>query len=937
LIGDRLGRFTLDEKIGEGGMGVIYRARDDRLGRTVAIKLLRSDLVADRERTARFLQEARAASALNHPNIVTIYDIDDDPTRGTWIAMEHLEGESLEVRLARGRLDPSEAGRIALEVARGLASAHEAGIVHRDVKPANVMLTRSGQVKVLDFGIAKLVSKGTPDPTATQTGTIVGTPTYMSPEQIEGHPVDARSDVFSFGAMLYEMLAGRRPFSQLSATLKAPPAPLSSVRPGIDPRLEAIVSRCLSKDPARRYPSAGELAQDLQAATAPASRPRWAWVAALGVALLGFAVVAAWFWRGSVLEQRARRETLPEIQRRVESDDVLGAFRLAQEAREQLAGDPIFEKLWLDIISATSLRSEPPAADVLAKPYAQPGEPWWRLGKTPVQRELPRVFTRFRFEKDGYAPVEVAFSPLSLRPIQLFRTAETPEGMVRVPGGPFRFRAGPEVVLEDFWLDRFEVTNRQYQQFVNAGGYARPELWQHAFVGRGRTLSFAQAMASFRDGTGQPGPSTWQLGTFPEGQEDLPVSGVSWYEAAAYAAFAGRSLPTLHHWYRAADLSRFSDVLRYSNFGDKGPRKVGAEPSLAAFGNYDMAGNVREWVWNADGPRRYTLGGAWSDPTYLYTGPDALDPMDRSPILGFRCARYDAPPGSAALQDVHRVVRDASTVRPADDATFRIYRSFFDYDPGPLQTKVEQVDDRPKYWHAEKVSFAAAYGGERIPAWLYLPKNASPPYQTAIYFPPSSALRLPSIDQVGIRDFSYLVRSGRAVLFPAYQQTYERRRERPSGPNTEREVITERTLDVRRSIDFLESRPEIDRARIAFVGLSMGADEGTIVGAVEPRLRTLVLVAAGLQEDVPSEVDAIHFAPRVRVPVLMVNGRYDFLSPLEASQQPLFRLLGSPSGDKRHVLFESGHVPPWPDVVRETLNWLDRYLGPVQIRTSEGH
>jgi len=504
---------------------------------------------------------------------------------------------------------------------------------------------------------------------------------------------------------------------------------------------------------------------------------------------------------------------------------------------------------------------------------------------------------------------------------------------VRVPGGPFRFRAGPQVELQDFWLDRFEVTNRQYQRFVSAGGYARPELWEHPFVGRGRTFSFVQAMTLFRDGTGQPGPSTWQLGTYPEGQEDLPVAGVSWYEAAAYAAFAGRSLPTLHHWYRAADLSRFSDVLGFSNFGAKGPRKVGVEPSLAAFGNYDMAGNVREWVWNADGPRRYTLGGAWSDPTYLYTGPDALDPMDRSPILGFRCAKYDAPPHPAVLQEVHRVVRDSSAVRPVDDATFRIYRSFFDYDAGPLATKVEAVDDRPKYWRAEKVSFAAAYGGERIPAWLYLPKNASPPYQTAIYFPPSSALRLPSIDQVGIRDFSYLVRSGRAVLFPVYQQTYERRRERPAGPHTEREVITERTLDVRRSIDFLESRPEIDSARIAFVGLSMGADEGTIVGAVEPRLRTLVLVAAGLQEDVPAEVDAIHFAPRVRVPVLMVNGRYDFLSPLQASQRPLFRLLGSPSRDKRHVLFESGHVPPWPDVVRETLDWLDRTLGPVQKRS----
>ena len=134
---------------------------------------------------------------------------------------------------------------------------------------------------------------------------------------------------------------------------------------------------------------------------------------------------------------------------------------------------------------------------------------------------------------------------------------------------------------------------------------------------------------------------------------------------------------------------------------------------------------------------------------------------------------------------------------------------------------------------------------------------------------------------------------------------------------------------MRRAIDYLASRPELDRERIAFYGLSMGAEEGLIVGAVEHRMRTLVLVAAGLSDDLPAEVDGLHFAPRVRVPVLMINGRYDFTSPLETNQQPLFRLLGSKPADKKHVLFDSGHVPPWPDVVRETLDWLDRYLGPV--------
>jgi dienelactone hydrolase len=642
----------------------------------------------------------------------------------------------------------------------------------------------------------------------------------------------------------------------------------------------------------------------------------------------------AWAWRRAARERWARREALPQIQRLSESDDIMGAFRLAERVKPVLAGDPEFDRLWRDLVPApTSARTEPAGAEVFVKPYSEPDTPWRKLGLTPLEGVgLPRAYTRFRFEKPGYEPVELAFAPLALSrqpPLRLVPREKAPPGMVLVPAGPFKYHSAPAVDLPEFWLDRHEVTNREFDAFVKAGGYRRRELWKQPFVRRGRALSVDEGLALFRDRTGRPGPSTWELGSFPEGQGDWPVSGISWYEAAAYARFAGKSLPTLHHWYKAADLARFSEILRYSNFGGEGPRPVGEQPALTSYGNCDMAGNVREWVWNADADRRYTLGGAWSDPTYLYTGPDALDPMDRSPILGVRCALYETAPPGAVFADVENVVRDLSKERPVDDGAFRIYRRLFDYDPLDLDAKVESVDDRPEHWRLEKLSFTAAYGGERIPARLFLPKNATPPFQAIVYFPPASAIYLPSIDDVGGREFAFLVRSGRAVLFPVYQQTYERRRPGPRGPNYAREVLTQRTQDVRRALDFLETRPDMDRTRFAFYCLSMGADMGSLVGAVDERLRTLVLVAGGLDEGLPPEVDALNFAPRVRVPVLMVNGRYDFMAPYETSQVPLFRLLGSPAKDKRHVVFDSGHVPPWPDVVRETLDWLDLRLGPV--------
>jgi len=954
---DTLGRFEIIDRLGEGGMGEVYRAHDPRLGRTVAIKLLPPDAVADPQRTGRLLQEARTLSALNHPNIVTVYDVGEDESRGTWIAMEYLEGESLRERLARGPLPLGEALRIAIDMARGLAAAHSAGVVHRDLKPANVMITRSGLVKVLDFGLARrrpALQAGTESvthvPLITAEHAITGTPAYMSPEQALGRPADERSDFFSFGVTFYEMVTGRRPFTGdndlalLLAILNSTPQPLRDSRPEVDARLEAIVARCLAKDPAARYASAAELIADLEACakpdrlSEPGKRLRSpVWLALLALVLVTFAAVGLWMWRRAAAERWALREALPEIQRRVESDDRLGAFRLAEKARPMLAGDPVFEKAWLDIIIApVSLRSEPAGAQVSYKPYSEPESPWRQLGTTPLERvQLPFALLRFRFVKSGYAPVELAFAPGRLSrepPVHLTPVSAAPTGMVRVPGGSFQFGRSPEILLGNFWLDRNEVTNREFEAFVKAGGYRRRELWKQTFMSHGKTLSFDEAMARFHDATGRPGPSTWQLGTFPEGHADFPVSGVSWYEAAAYAEFVGKSLPTVYHWYRAADLSIFSDLLRFSNFSDQGLRPVGSGPDLTAYGNHDMAGNVREWAWNGNGERRYTLGGAWSDPTYLYTGPDALDPMDRSPIVGLRCARYEQPPSDSALAEIRDPVRDFSKSKPVDDRTFDIYRRMFEYDPGELSARVDSVDDRYPLWHAEKVSFNAAYGDERIPAWLFLPKNAAPPYQAVVYFPPGSALSLLSIDQVGQRDFGFLVRSGRAVLFPAYQETYQRRRPGGTGPSSLRQVITQRALDVRRGLDYLESRGDIDRTRLAFYGLSMGADEGAIVGAVEPRLRTLVLVAAGLDESRPEDVDGFNYAPRVHVPVLMINGRYDFAHPFETSQQPLFRTLGTPAPEKRHVVLDSGHVPPWPDVVRETLDWLDRYLGPVTTK-----
>jgi serine/threonine protein kinase len=263
-----IGHYELLEKLGQGGMGVVYKARDTRLGRLVALKILPSDGVIHAGLRRRLLAEAQSASALNHPNIVTVYDAHSGSDETDYIALELVNGRTIDRLVGRNGLGVSDALRYGIQIADALAAAHAAGLVHRDLKPSNVMITDTGHVKVLDFGLAKRTSAVSLAPASTETqsmaatetaeGKVVGTVAYMSPEQAEGKPLDSRSDIFSFGALLYEMLTGRRAFegdsprNTLAAVLREDPKPVSEIAPRVPPALARLVSRCLRKDPSQR-------------------------------------------------------------------------------------------------------------------------------------------------------------------------------------------------------------------------------------------------------------------------------------------------------------------------------------------------------------------------------------------------------------------------------------------------------------------------------------------------------------------------------------------------------------------------------------------------------------------------------------------------------------------------------------------------------------
>jgi serine/threonine protein kinase len=335
LLGQQLGSYQIQSLLGAGGMGVVYKGRDLRLNRSVAIKVLPRDKVSDPERKRRFIQEARAASALNHPNIITIYDIGNE-SGIDFIVMEYVEGKTLDQLLPHKGMKLNEALKIAVQIADALAKAHSAGIIHRDLKPSNVMVRDDGLVKVLDFGLAKLTEVSESGEEATRTlqsqteeGMIIGTLSYMSPEQAEGKKVDARTDIFSFGAVLYEMVAGQKAFqgesklSTLTAIANRNPTPVIEMNPVLPRDLDRIINHCLRKDPARRFQHMDDLKVELEelkeectsgtlAVTSSAVRPdRRAWLWAAGAVMVAAILITSWIFRGYSKKPQTVPETVP--------------------------------------------------------------------------------------------------------------------------------------------------------------------------------------------------------------------------------------------------------------------------------------------------------------------------------------------------------------------------------------------------------------------------------------------------------------------------------------------------------------------------------------------------------------------------------------------------------------------------------------------------
>jgi formylglycine-generating enzyme required for sulfatase activity/pimeloyl-ACP methyl ester carboxylesterase len=930
--------YRIESRAGSGGMGVVYRATDTRLNRAVAIKFLAGTF--DESARRRFEREAELASGLNHPHILTVHDVGVHEGR-EYLVTEFVDGGTLDDWQHRGDHD---------------------------------------------FGLAKpTTAHAAAHRPTTRAGAVLGTVAYMSPEQVRGQPLDARSDIFSFGVVLYEQLAGQRPFDgasdldMMNALAEAEPAPLPQSVPA---PLRAILDKALEKDPRDRYQSMREIVVDLRrvlrAPSVPAStridppasrkpaavRPRATRRVAVGVVAAAAALLAGYAgygaWERAEQARWAREEALPEIERLTDAGDLQGAFDLAARVRAIVPDDPLLARLTPLFTATYSVTSAPPGAQVQVRGYDADAEAWQPLGRTPLTNvQVPRRVLRWRLESPGYAPAEIVSAAnddaailqgLGTMQVRLFE-ADGPEAdMVNVPAGPLVLPPLPQLQFEEFQIDRHEVSNAAWKEFVDAGGYERASYWQDLDIRQnGEALDFAQAMALFVDNTGRPGPAGWELGTYPAGQANHPVTGISWYEAMAYARFRGRSLPTVSHWSQAAlpvgEVARgmVGSIVPRSNLNGQELAPVGQFQGVGPYGTYDMFGNAAEWTANHDDANAWVLGNDWQQAAYNYFLRTQLPRLTRSDKVGLRLMRVPGgePPAATRgpMDGLRTQTRTAEQLQPATDEVYNAYAQTYAYQRGALNASMPEVVAQTPDWTRERVTIDVGYNGERMDVNLFIPRTARPPYQAIVFFPTFGQVTFPlSSDELGpgpglegLIDFVW--KSGRVLVYPIWQGTYERFRapfELADAVRTQQEWVQRRS-DLGRALDYLETRADIDADKFGFIGISFGSSWATPLIALEPRLKVAILVAAGLPQPAPIPTfDPVHFLPRIRVPVLMINGRFDPLFPVDTSQQPMYELLGTPTENKKLVTLDTGHVMPRADLLRASSGWLDEHLGRVR-------
>ncbi|MFL2697648.1 MAG: SUMF1/EgtB/PvdO family nonheme iron enzyme [Gammaproteobacteria bacterium] len=652
----------------------------------------------------------------------------------------------------------------------------------------------------------------------------------------------------------------------------------------------------------------------------------------------------------------------PQLEQAFSNDEYAKSWIIARDINNIFPFIPQVKEALDQLGWSAKIEIKQDNVDVFWRPYGSNEFEWEFLGTNlSGTNRLPIGPLQLRLEKEGYEttyvssvnpgltfrnfPADLGFEVAKL---ELAEDGQLPEGMVYVPGGKFVPAISGErtdpYLLSPFYIDKHEVTNLQFKKFIDSGGYENPRYWQDMdFIKEGVSLSFEEALELMKDQTGRSGPAYWELQDYPEGKDNFPVTGISWYEAQAYAKFMGNILPPFFHWAKAAFpadewVSPLApEMLSVSNFKGDLVTEVGTYKAYGPYGTLDMTGNVREWVWNIFGGRGMTLGGAVGEPEYTGFQANPMPRFDRSKLTGFRTVRLLNPADLNPFGDpINRPEPPPMEFyKRLDDEAFKLYSTRYSYGKRDLEPKVVYFDESHPDWIKEKVSISVGYNNERMDVLIFRPKNSFNAVPSVVVYPGLNYFRdPPDIDDINPGEYGldFIIKSGRALVWPAFKGSLNRLVDKAiAQPSSEeqlrqfRDMMVNWRVDTSRTLDYLEERQEFSSTQIHYLGMSYGAVYTPIVLLYENRFKSAIFLSGGFSPYAPPHSDGIFYLDRVKTPIIMMNGEQDFLIPIE-SQEAMFNNLGTLDENKKYVLFKAGHWPlPRNQMINESLEWLENY------------
>ena len=637
---------------------------------------------------------------------------------------------------------------------------------------------------------------------------------------------------------------------------------------------------------------------------------------------------------------------LPEIIDAYENDQRSKVYNEIMKLKNNNVSNPIIETYFEKVTTEVDIETTPKEYEVYMDLQYDSLENWIFMGKTPISKirvPIDQFYLKFKLDDNEFI---IRSSPYALRGGRNYgfpKNNEFDSNKYKLILGGKRSLAFPgldhysSIDIGPYLISKFEVTNKEYLDFILDKGYENPEYWKFAIEEDSDFMN--SKIKTFLGKFGRLGPSNWSYGMYPEGQENFPVTGISWYEAMAYANYRNLSLPNVYQWATAATLSSSSSFMYNSNFSQNQLINVGSQDNSNFFGLYDIAGNVREWIVNSlsdDSSIKGILGGSLNDEPYYFNDYFGQSSLNRSLGNGIRLVNNlesEYKTDLTANDQYFVKVRDFLNEENVSDDVFEIFKSQYDYNKLSLNKVEETLDYSISSFAVDKFIIDAAYDNEKLPGYVFYDKNIDKPYKPIIYFPGSNALNTDSFEN-GIENrmkrLSYLLSEGYAIIHPIYKSTYERRdnikSDYPDETDGYKNAVIKWGKDYKRAIDYIESRDDMNMDKLSYYGISWGGSIANILLAIDDRVKNSVLNIAGLEfQTCKKEVDKFYYTSRITIPVLMVNGKFDHFFPLETSQIPMFKLLGTPEKDKKHYVYETGHYVPRDELIKLHLEWLKKY------------